>query len=90
MWKSVKLHFSVNTNNQDFLKVNSFFMGFKIQFCFQILFLKAEKYRFKQEKVKMDFLGEKNAILTNYYVFGNLSNFPVEAFGTKTACEIPY
>ena len=28
MWKSVKLHFSVNTNILDFLKVNSFFHGF--------------------------------------------------------------
>ena len=27
MWKSVKLHFPVNTNSFDFLKVNNFFHG---------------------------------------------------------------
>ena len=47
MWKSVKLHFSVSTNIEDFLKVSSFFQGFRIQFCFQILTLEVEKYRFK-------------------------------------------
>ena len=39
MWKSVKLHFSVNTKILEFLKVQHFFHGFRIQFCFQILSL---------------------------------------------------
>ena len=42
MWKSVKLHFSVNTIILDFLKVSSLFLGFRNQFCFQILTLEFE------------------------------------------------
>ena len=49
MWKSVKLHFSVSTNIKDFFKSGDFFRGFRIQFCFQILTLEVEKYRFKQK-----------------------------------------
>ena len=52
MWKSVKLHFSVSTNIWDFLKVSRFFQGFRIQFCFQILTLEVEKYRFKPKSEK--------------------------------------
>ena len=47
MWKSVKLHFSVDTNIFDFS--TAFFMGFRNQFCFQIHTLVIEKYRFKQK-----------------------------------------
>ena len=60
MWKSVKLHFSVSNNFKDFLKSADFIRGFRIQFCFQILTLEVEKYRFKP-KMKIDFW-EKNAI----------------------------
>ena len=33
-------------------------MGFRNQFCFQILTLEIKKYRFNQ-KMKIEFLGEK-------------------------------
>ena len=50
MWKSVKLHFSVNTNILDFfLKSQQLFSwALEISFVFQILTLEIEKYRFKQ------------------------------------------
>ena len=53
MWKSVKLHLSVSTNIWDFFKSQQIFSGaFRIQFCFQILTLEVEKYRFKQKSEK--------------------------------------
>ena len=58
MCKCVKLHLSVNTNILDILSQQLFFMGFRIQFCFQILTLEIGKYCFKQN-MKIEFLGEK-------------------------------
>ena len=56
MWKSVKLHFSVNTK---IIKVHHFFMGFIIQFCFQILNLEFVKNCLAKKKVIINFWEEK-------------------------------
>ena len=53
-----------------------FFRGFRIQFCFQILTLEVEKYRFKP-KSENCFLGRKIPFLTKITFFENFSNFPV-------------
>ena len=69
MWKSEEEN-SVNTNIFDFLKVISFFMGFRDQFCFQILTLEIKKNTFLSKKMRIMFWG-KNSILTKNYIFEN-------------------
>ena len=52
MWKSVKLHFSVNTNILDFFESQQLFsLALEISFVFQAI----KKYRFKPS-----FLSQKN------------------------------
>ena len=62
MWKSVILHFSVNTNIFDFLKVNSFFMGFR-RLKDSVL---SEK---KKKKRKLNFSEKMLFFFTKKYVF---------------------
>ena len=59
MWKSVKLHFSVSTNNKDFFKSQRNFSGaLEISLVFKSVLWRL-KNTVLSKKVKIDFLGEK-------------------------------
>ena len=53
-------------------------MGFRIQFCFQILTIEIEKDSFKQRNENL-FFGRKMPFLTKITYFDDFSNFSVEA-----------
>ena len=57
MWKSVILHITAISNILEILKT-AYFMGFRFQYCFQILTLEIEKCRFKHLPEAFFFGGE--------------------------------
>ena len=59
--KSVKMHFSGNTEIWGFKKSNNLFMGFRINFILKIGTLEIVKNCFRQKKMKYNFL-KKNGI----------------------------
>ena len=65
-----------------------FFMGFKIQFCFQILTLEIEKYRFEQKSENCIF-GRQMLFLTKKYVFLDVFEAKKLIFPTKWVVFAP-
>ena len=75
MLKSVKMHFSGNTEIFGFKKSTDVFTGLRIHFSFKIGTLETVKNRFGKKKREIYFFGRKMRCLTKIAIFDQKLRF---------------